>query len=68
MGTLILGFVLGPLIEEALRQSLSVGGPLIFFKRPISVILLILAVVVVVVSLRFLRRVPKVSLEDVSDV
>jgi putative tricarboxylic transport membrane protein len=68
MGTLILGFVLGPLFEEALRQSLSVGGPWIFFRRPISVILLILAVVVVVVSLRFLKRVPKVSLEDESDI
>jgi putative tricarboxylic transport membrane protein len=67
MGTLILGFVLGPLFEEALRQSLSVGGPLIFFRRPISVILLILAVAVVVVSLRFLKRVPKASLEDESD-
>jgi putative tricarboxylic transport membrane protein len=67
-GTLILGFVLGPLFEEALRQSLSVGGPLIFFRRPISVILLILSVIVVGISLKYPKRLPKATLEDKSDI
>lgn len=35
---LILAFVLGPMLEDALRQSLiiSEGSPIIFFTRPIS--------------------------------
>jgi putative tricarboxylic transport membrane protein len=37
-GPLILAFVLGRILEPALRQSLlmSAGSPWIFFKRPIS--------------------------------
>ena len=37
----ILGFVLGPLMEENLRRSmvLSGGNPSIFFERPISLVL-----------------------------
>ena len=44
---LILGFILGPLLEVSLRQALIVsdGSFLIFFVRPISAILLIAAVV-----------------------
>jgi putative tricarboxylic transport membrane protein len=53
LGTLILGFVLGPLFEEALRQSLSVGGPAIFFRRPISVFFLISSIIVIIASLKF---------------
>jgi putative tricarboxylic transport membrane protein len=67
LGPLILGFVLGPFFEETLRQSLSVGGPMIFFRRPISIILLILSVIVIGISLRYLKRVPKATLEDESD-
>lgn len=42
---LILGFILGPLLEVSLRQALIVsdGSFLIFFVRPISAILLIAA-------------------------
>jgi putative tricarboxylic transport membrane protein len=68
LGPLILGFILGPMLEEALRQSLSVGGPLIFFKRPISVILLILSVIVVGISLKYLKRLPEATFEDESDI
>lgn len=37
-GPLILAFVMGPILERALRQSLliSAGSPFIFFKRPIA--------------------------------
>lgn len=68
LGPLILGFILGPMLEEALRQSLSVGGPLIFFKRPVPVILFILTVVMVAGTLKFLKRIPKGALEDESDI
>ena len=39
---LVLGFILGPLMEENLRRSLvlSRGDPMIFIERPISAVLL----------------------------
>ena len=42
---LILGFILGPLMEENLRRALIVshGDPLVFVSRPISLTLLIMA-------------------------
>jgi putative tricarboxylic transport membrane protein len=45
---LILGFILGPLMEENFRRSmvLSRGDPLIFIFRPISLTLLIMAAVI----------------------
>jgi putative tricarboxylic transport membrane protein len=67
LAPLILGFVLGPMVEEALRQSLSLGGPLIFFKRPIAAVLMFFAVFVVVISVYYLRRIPKEVLEEDSD-
>jgi putative tricarboxylic transport membrane protein len=36
----LLALVLGPMLENALRQSLVYGDPLIFFKHPISAVLL----------------------------
>ncbi|RFC66647.1 MULTISPECIES: tripartite tricarboxylate transporter permease [Mesorhizobium] len=50
---LLLGFVLGPLLEENLRRAmiLSRGDPSTFVTRPISAILLALAVIVLVVVL-----------------
>jgi putative tricarboxylic transport membrane protein len=47
---LVLGFVLGPLMEENFRRSmvLSRGDPLIFVSRPLSLTLLVLAALVVV--------------------
>jgi TctA family transporter len=46
---MILGFILGPLMEENLRRSLvlSRGDPIIFFQRPISATLLVLSALVV---------------------
>jgi putative tricarboxylic transport membrane protein len=46
---LVLGFILGPLMETNLRRSLQVskGDPMIFFDRPISLVLLILAALVI---------------------
>ncbi|WP_309083293.1 tripartite tricarboxylate transporter permease [Chelativorans sp.] len=56
---LLLGFVLGPLLEENLRRAmiLSRGDPTTFFTRPISAILLLIALaVLVVVFLPAVRR------------
>src|SRR5690606_20126139 len=50
---LLLGFVLGPLLEENLRRAmiLSRGDPSTFVTRPISATLLCIALVVLVVVL-----------------
>jgi TctA family transporter len=39
---MILGFVLGPLMEDNLRRALRISGgdPMIFLDRPISLVLL----------------------------
>jgi putative tricarboxylic transport membrane protein len=41
----VLGFVLGPMLEQMLRRSLAIsqGDPSVFFTRPISLCLLLLA-------------------------
>ena len=46
---LVLGFILGPLMEENLRRSLVIsrGDPMVFVERPISATLLVLTVVVI---------------------
>jgi TctA family transporter len=56
---LLLGFVLGPLLEDNLRRALllSRGDPTVFVTRPISGVLLALAAVVLVVTvLPMIRR------------
>ena len=46
---LLLGFVLGPMMEENLRRALllSRGDPLVFLQRPISLGLLVAAVLLI---------------------
>jgi putative tricarboxylic transport membrane protein len=66
-GPLILGFLLGPLLEQSLSQSLNMGGPAILFNRPISVALFLLTAVVLVMSMKLMRRVPKELLQNESD-
>jgi putative tricarboxylic transport membrane protein len=56
---LLLGFVLGPLLEENLRRALIIsrGDPSVFVTRPISLVLLLLAVAALMVSvLPMVRR------------
>jgi putative tricarboxylic transport membrane protein len=67
VGTLMLGFILGPMIEVSLRQAISMGGPEILVTRPITLIFLLLAITALVVSLKYMRRVPKAVLEDDSN-
>jgi TctA family transporter len=49
---LLLGFVLGPLLEEHLRRAMIIsrGDPMIFLHRPISATLLGLALLAVVIA------------------
>ena len=48
---LLLGFVLGPMMEENLRRALllSRGDPAVFFTRPISLTLLIISLLLLVI-------------------
>jgi TctA family transporter len=50
---LLLGFILGPLMEENLRRALvlSRGDPMVFVQRPISLGLLIAAAVLLLLVL-----------------
>jgi putative tricarboxylic transport membrane protein len=47
---MVLAFVLGPMFENSMRQSLKLSGGRfsIFFSRPVSVTLLVLAALVLV--------------------
>jgi putative tricarboxylic transport membrane protein len=49
---LLLGFVLGPLLEDHLRRALIIsrGDPMIFLERPISAVLIALAVAAIVLA------------------
>ena len=61
---LVLGFILGSMLELALRQSLSLGGVAVFLNRPIAFFFIVGAVAVTLVSITYLRRVPKSVLES----
>jgi TctA family transporter len=47
---LILGFILGPIIEQNLRRALliSYGDPMVFVQRPMSLVMLIAAVILLI--------------------
>lgn len=49
----VLGFVLGPIIEQRLRESLSIslGDPLIFVTRPISLGMVIACLLIVIIPI-----------------
>jgi TctA family transporter len=56
---LILGFVLGPMMEESLRRGmlLSRGDPSVFFTRPLSLTFLLMALaMLIVVAVPAIRR------------
>ncbi len=64
---LLLGFVLGPLLEEYLRRSLTIsrGDATVFFTRPLSATLLALAAVAFVIAvLPSVRRKREVVFEE----
>jgi len=64
---LLLGFVLGPMMEENLRRALllSRGDPFVFLTRPISLGMLIAAVLLVlVIVLPNVRRTREVAFQE----
>jgi TctA family transporter len=65
---LVLGFILGPLMEENLRRSLVIsrGDPIVFIERPISAVLLASTVVMVLalIVLPQLRRTRKEAFQE----
>ena len=64
---LLLGFVLGPLLEEYLRRALTIsqGDATVFVTRPLSLALLVLAVIAFVVAvLPTVRRKREVVFEE----
>jgi TctA family transporter len=65
---LVLGFILGPVMEENLRRSLVIsrGDPVIFIEQPISAILLAttLAIVLALIVLPQLRRTRKEAFRE----
>jgi putative tricarboxylic transport membrane protein len=64
MAPLILGFLLAPMLERSLSQSLNMGGPSVFVTRPIAATLIVLSVLAAVVAVRLLLRVPRQMIED----
>jgi putative tricarboxylic transport membrane protein len=47
----MLGFVLGPMLEENLRRALQVsnGNPMVFVTRPISLVFIVITVLILIV-------------------
>jgi len=65
---LILGFILGPMMEENLRRAmlLSRGDPTVFFTRPLSLgLLLMAAALVVIVALPQISRKREEAFQEV---
>jgi putative tricarboxylic transport membrane protein len=53
---LVMGLVLGPIMEESLRTVLGIGSPLQMFTRPIPLTLFLMLIVVMVVFEKFLKK------------
>jgi putative tricarboxylic transport membrane protein len=47
----LMALVLGPMLETAFRQSLLYGDPFIFFKRPISAVILVVSLFLLATAL-----------------
>ncbi len=69
-GPLLLGFVLGPLMEENLRRAMLIsrGDPIVFFTRPISLGMLIAAAMLLtVIVLPQLRKKKEEAIYESAD-
>ncbi|MCS0496298.1 tripartite tricarboxylate transporter permease [Ancylobacter mangrovi] len=58
---LLLGFILGPMIEETLRRALLIshGDPMVFLQRPISLSFLVMTVLLLLVLVAPMIRVTR---------
>lgn len=59
VATFILGFILGPMFEQSLRQSISVGGFGFFLNRPISSAFFLAAIATITISVIYKFRARK---------
>jgi putative tricarboxylic transport membrane protein len=55
---LLLGFILGPMLEYSFRQSMNMGG-LVLVTRPVPLVFFVLTGAMVAVFVAFLRRLPE---------
>ena len=56
MAPLILGFILGPMMEQSLRQSLASGGIGVFIDRPIAIIFIAVSIILPLLSSKLLKK------------
>jgi putative tricarboxylic transport membrane protein len=65
---MLLGFVLGPLMEENLRRALLIsrGDPTVFFTRPISLGFMIASVLIIVIMVLPAVRARRAQITDTS--
>ena len=64
---LLLGFVLGPMMEENLRRALllSRGDPTVFFTRPLSLVMLLMAAaLILLIALPNIRKTREVAFKE----
>ncbi len=64
---LVLGFILGPMMEENLRRAmlLSRGDPTVFFTRPLSLTLLLMALaLLLIVALPAIKKTREVAFQE----
>ena len=67
---LILGFILGPMMEENLRRAmlLSRGDPMTFLNRPLSLSLLVVAaILLVIIALPAIRKKREEAFQEAAD-
>ncbi len=65
---LLLGFVLGPMIEEYFRRAMIIsrGDPMVFVQKPISAVMLSIAAILLTITLlpAVARKREEVFVED----
>jgi putative tricarboxylic transport membrane protein len=61
---LALGFVLGPMLELSIRQSISSGGPTIFLTRPVALAFIVIAIAVCILPLVLKKKQIPISDEE----
>ena len=66
LAPMLLGFVLGPMVEEHLRRAMlmSGGDPTVFIRRPISLVFIIATVLILVVMVAPAMRKRRVDITD----
>jgi len=66
---LLLGFVLGPMMEENLRRSmlLSRGDPSVFLTRPLSLAMLVVGIILLVLAVLPAIRARRAKLEEAEE-